>query len=92
MKNKLFIGNLDWHASEDDLREALGQHGNITDLVVIRDRATGRSKGFGFVTFETEEEAQEALAQANGLKVKEREIRLSEAQPMEKRERNDNEY
>ena len=60
-KNKLFVGSLPWSLNNDSLRELFAQYGEITEAVVIMDRNTGRSRGFGFVTFAKEEDAQKAL-------------------------------
>ena len=58
---KLFVGSLPWAINSDSLRALFAEYGEIIDAVVITDRETGRSKGFGFVTFSTEESAQKAL-------------------------------
>ena len=59
-KNKLFIGSLPWSVTNDSLREMFAQYGEITEANIINDRETGRSKGFGFVTFAKEEDATES--------------------------------
>ena len=63
---KLFIGNLSWEVTSDDLRAFFASFGTVIDAVVIMDRMTGRSRGFGFVEMGTEEEAQKALTKTNG--------------------------
>ncbi len=83
-KNKLFIGSLPWSVTSDSLRELFAQYGEITDAVVISDRETGRSKGFGFVTFANEESAQKAL-EMDGKTVEERAIVVNVAKPRENR-------
>ena len=60
MGNKLFVGGLKWEATEDDLRELFAEAGEITDAVVLHDRDTGRSRGFGFVTYANDEQAKAA--------------------------------
>ena len=79
-KNKLFIGSLPWSVTSDQLRELFATYGEITDAVVISDRDTGRSKGFGFVTFATEESAQKAL-EMDGKEVEGRTIVVNVAKP-----------
>ena len=79
-KNKLFVGSLPWSITSDQLRELFATYGEITDAVVISDRDTGRSKGFGFVTFATEESAQKAL-EMDGKEVEGRTIVVNVAKP-----------
>ena len=83
-KNKLFIGSLPWAINSDSLRELFAQYGEITEAIVISDRDTGRSKGFGFVTFATEEAAQNAL-EMDGKEVEGRTIVVNIARPKEPR-------
>lgn len=83
-KNKLFVGSLPWSITNDSLRELFSQYGEITDAVVIIDRNSGRSKGFGFVTFATEESAQKAL-EMSGKEVEGRTIVVNVAKPREDR-------
>lgn len=83
-KNKLFIGSLPWSISSEALAELFSQYGEITDAVVISDRETGRSKGFGFVTFSNEESAKAAL-EMDGREVEGRSIIVNIAKPREDR-------
>jgi RNA recognition motif-containing protein len=83
-KNKLFIGSLPWSITSETLAELFAQYGEISDAVVISDRATGRSKGFGFVTFTTEEAAKAAL-EMDGREVEGRAIIVNIAKPREER-------
>lgn len=83
-KNKLFVGSLPWSVNSDGLKELFAQYGEITEAVVITDRNTGRSKGFGFVTFAKEEDAQKAL-EMNGKDVEGRTIVVNTARPREQR-------
>ncbi len=83
-KNKLFIGSLPWSITSEALSELFSQYGEISDAVVISDRATGRSKGFGFVTFTTEEAANAAL-EMDGREVEGRPIVVNIAKPREER-------
>ena len=61
MGNKVFVGGLSWDATDDDLKELFGECGTVTDGVILQDRETGRSRGFGFVTFSSDEEAKAAM-------------------------------
>ncbi|MCF6768354.1 RNA-binding protein [Thiotrichales bacterium 19S11-10] len=72
-ESKLFIGNLSYNANENDLREFFHQYGCVIDAKVIIDRETGRSKGFGFVTFSSSDESQMAL-KANGFELNNRKL------------------
>ncbi len=84
-QNKLFIGSLPWSINNDSLRELFSQYGEITEAIVITDRATGRSKGFGFVTFTTAEAAQAAL-EMDKREVEGRPIVVNVAKPREDRD------
>lgn len=93
-KNKIFVGSLPWSVNNDSLKELFAQYGEITEAVVITDRDTGRSKGFGFITFATEESAQKAL-EMSGKEVEGRAIVVNIAKPREERPggfRRDNNY
>ena len=79
MAKKLFVGNLSWGISDEQLREAFGAFGTVEEAVVITDRQSGRSKGFGFVTMSTEEEAQKAIEGLNESELDGRAINVSEA-------------
>ena len=79
MGKKLFVGNLSWDVRDEQLKEVFSAVGTVEEAVVIRDRMKNRSKGFGFVTMSTEEEAQAALEQINGKEVDGRPINVSEA-------------
>lgn len=83
-KNKLFVGSLPWSLNNDSLRELFSQYGEIVEVVVISDRDTGRSKGFGFITFKNEEDAQKAL-EMDGKEVEGRKIVVNIAKPRENR-------
>lgn len=79
-KNKLFVAGLAWSLTSDALRELFSQFGEITEAIVITDRETGRSKGFGFVTFANEEDAKKAL-EMNGKQVEDRALVVNIAKP-----------
>lgn len=80
MGNKLFVGGLAWATDDDSLRNAFEQFGTVTDSKVITDRETGRSRGFGFVTLSSSDEAQRAIAEMDGQNLDGRSIRVNEAQ------------
>ena len=80
MSKKLFIGGLSWNTTDDSLRAAFEKFGPVTEAKVITDRDTGRSRGFGFVTFEDDEAADKAIAALNGTELDGRAIRVDVAQ------------
>ena len=88
MAKKLYIGGLPYATTEDQLREAFAQAGSVVSAVVIMDKMTGRSKGFGFVEMSTDEEAQAAIEAMNGKDFGGRTLTVNEARPMEERPRN----
>ena len=81
MKNKLFVGNLGWDTTEDALREFFAQAGEVTEVKIIIDKVTNRSKGFGFVTMATEEDATKAIDELNGKDLDGRDISVDYARP-----------
>lgn len=85
MSAKLFIGNLDYSVTSDDLRDAFGKFGQIVDAVVITDRETRRSRGFGFVEFADDEAAKKAVEEMNQAELKGRKINVNPAKPQENR-------
>jgi len=86
MAKKLFVGNIGWDTSDDQLREAFAANGEIEEAVIIKDRATGRSKGFGFVTFVNDADADKAIESMNGKELDGRALTVNEARPMEPRQ------
>ena len=80
MSKKLFVGSLSWDTNDEGLRTAFSPHGEVSEAVVISDRDTGRSRGFGFVTFEDDEAADKAVAALNGTELDGRTIRVDVAQ------------
>ncbi len=76
---KLYIGNLPWSVRQDDLMQLFGQVGQINDAVVITDRNTGRSRGFGFVEYASDEDARKAIQQFNGYDLSGRKLTVNEA-------------
>ncbi len=87
---KLYVGGLPFSTTEDELQEAFAVHGKVVSVKVITDRETGRSKGFGFVEFENEEEGKAAEKAMNDSDFGGRTIRVNEARPMENRGPRDN--
>ena len=85
MGNKLYVGNLPFSTTEDSLRDAFGQCGTVTDVMIAVDRQTGRSRGFGFVTFSNDEEANAAVGKLHGQDMDGRSIQVNEARPREDR-------
>lgn len=83
MNSKLYIGNLSFNTTEDDLRDAFGAFGTLTDVFVATDRETGRPRGFAFVTFGTAEEAKTAIEKMNGTELGGRALTVNEAKPKE---------
>ena len=81
----MFVGNLEWGVVEDDLQQLFSPFGAIEEVVVIKDKFSGRSKGFGFVTFTNDEEGDKAVAELNGKDLKGREITVNEARPQKPR-------
>ncbi|KAE8382828.1 hypothetical protein BDV26DRAFT_288133 [Aspergillus bertholletiae] len=77
--SKLFIGGLAWHTTDDSLREGFSQFGQVEDAVVVKDRDTGRSRGFGFVRFSSEAEADAAAEAMNNQEFDGRAIRVDKA-------------
>ncbi len=89
MAKKLFVGNIGWDSTDEDLKNLFSQHGAVEEAVIIKDRERGnRSKGFGFVTFTNDEEALKAIDALNGSLFMERELVVNEARPP--KPRNDN--
>ena len=80
MSKKLFVGSLSWDTNDEGLRHAFDVHGAISEAIVISDRDTGRSRGFGFVTFEDDEAADKAVAALNGTELDGRTIKVDVAQ------------
>ena len=77
---KLFVGGLSWNTTDDGLRDVFSRFGTVAEAKVIKDRETGRSRGFGFVTFDNSEEADKAMADMDGKDLDGRTIRVNEAE------------
>lgn len=87
MGKKLYVGNVSFQASEDDLRELFSKAGEVVSAKLITDAATGRARGFGFIEMGSDAEAQKAISMLNNTSFMERNIIVSEAKPQERRER-----
>jgi RNA recognition motif-containing protein len=85
MSNKLFVGNLSFNTTENDLNDAFAAHGTVTETNLMMDRMSGRPRGFGFVTMSTAEEAQKAIAALNGAQLDGRALTVNIAKPREER-------
>jgi RNA recognition motif-containing protein len=85
MSKKLYVGNLAFQTTSNDLQQLFGQAGTVESASVIEDRDTGRSKGFAFVEMSTEEEAASAIDQFNGKELAGRMLKVNEARPRENR-------
>jgi len=85
MSNKLFVGNLSFQTTENDLQDTFAAHGTVVEANLMMDRMTGRPRGFGFVTMSTPEEAQKAIEALNGKEVGGRALTVNVARPREER-------
>jgi RNA recognition motif-containing protein len=85
MSTKLFVGNLSFNTTENDLQDAFAAHGQVVEATLMMDRMTGRSRGFAFVTYSTPEEAQKAIAAMNGAQIDGRALTVNIARPKEER-------
>ena len=83
MGKKLYVGNLSFNSTEDSLNAKFSEYGNVDSVKIITDRDTGRSKGFGFIEMESDDAAQEAIAQLDGQEFEGRNLRVNEAKPRE---------
>ena len=85
MSQKLFVGNLSFNTTENDLQDAFAAHGTVVEANLMMDRATGRPRGFAFVTMSTPEEAQKAISEMNGKQLDGRALTVNVARPREDR-------
>jgi len=86
MAKKLFIGGISWDSTEQSLKTFFEQSGKVVSVSIIIDKFTGKSKGFGFVEMETEDEAQNAIKNLNGKMLDGRKLIVNEARPQEPRQ------
>ena len=84
---KLYVGNLAFSMTEDDLLDAFTEFGEVSSVTIIMDRKTNRSKGFGFVEMSDDSEAQEAIDALDGTDIKGRNVKVNEARPREEKPR-----
>jgi RNA recognition motif-containing protein len=85
MAKKLFVGSLPWATTDEDLKELFSQAGTVSSANIIIDKMTGRSRGFGFVEFDNDAEAESAISMFNGKEYNGRTLMVNEARPMEDR-------
>jgi len=92
MSKKLFVGGLSWNTTDSELQQAFEACGAVAEAKVITDRETGRSRGFGFVTFDDEQNAVRACEELNGSTLDGRTIRVDQANERPKNDRRDNRW
>jgi len=85
MSNKLFVGNLSFNTTENDLNDAFAEFGSVTEVNLMMDRMTGRPRGFGFVTMGSSDDAQKAIEGLNGKDLDGRALTVNVAKPREER-------
>jgi RNA recognition motif-containing protein len=85
MGKKVYVGNLNYQTTEDTLRTAFAEFGEVESVSIITDRYTGRSRGFAFVEMATDGAAEEAIAALNGRPLDDRELKVAEAKPQRER-------
>jgi RNA recognition motif-containing protein len=83
---KMYVGNIPYNATEQDLRELFSEYGEIESLKIMKDQFTDRSKGFGFIEMVNEEDAKKAIATLNGKDFKGKSLTVAEARPQQKRQ------
>jgi len=81
----IYVGNLSYNLSEDELQGLFEEYGAVSSVKIIKDRETGRAKGFGFVEMEDDNEGQNAINELNGVELQGRAIKVNEAKPQQKR-------
>ena len=82
---KVYVGNLPWSVDDEKLRELFSKFGDVEEATVIKDKFSGRSKGFGFVTFSDDASAKKAIEEMNEKEIDGRQLKVNEAKPMEDR-------
>ena len=85
MSTRIYVGNLSYNTTENQLQELFGAHGPVSSVDLIMDKFTGRPRGFGFVTMESSEGANAAIAALNGKNIDGRDLTVNEARPLEER-------
>jgi cold-inducible RNA-binding protein len=92
MSNKLFVGSLSWNTTSEELQQAFAAVGEVVEAKVLTDRETGRSRGFGFVTYDDEQSAVRAVEELNGSTLDGRTIRVDQANERPRNDRRDNRW
>ena len=85
MNTKMYVGNLSYDSTDSDIRELFEAHGNVSDVFIVKDRESGRPRGFAFVSMETPEEMNAAIEGLNGAEFAGRVLTINEARPREER-------
>ena len=88
----IYVGNLPWGLTEDDLQDSFAEHGEVSRATIISDRDTGRSKGFGFVEMPNQAEGEAAISALDGTSLNGRDIRVNEAKPRTERPERERRY
>ncbi len=86
MAKKLFVGNIEWGVTDEDLQKLFAEHGEVEEAVIIKDKFSGRPKGFGFVTYVNDEDADKAVEALNDYELNDRKLAVNEARPKEPRD------
>jgi RNA recognition motif-containing protein len=92
MNNKLYVGGLAYSVTDQELNNLCGQYGNVESAIVVKDRETNNSRGFGFVEMSTQEEAEKAIQALNGSDLQGRELKVNIAKPRSDRPRGGGRY
>lgn len=87
MESKIYVGNLSYSTTEDDLRTLFSEAGTVVSVALIKDRDSGQSKGFGFIEMSNQVEAEKAISMFNGRQVGDRELKVNLARPREEKGR-----
>lgn len=86
MSKKLFVGNIEWGVKDEELQALFAEYGEVEEAVIIKDKFSGRPKGFGFVTFVNDEDADKAIEALNDHELNGRKLAVNEAKPKEPRD------
>ena len=86
MANKLFVGNIEWGVTEEELQALFAKYGETEEVVIVKDKFSGRPKGFGFVTYKSEDDAAKAIAELNDYELNGRKLAVNEARPPQERD------
>lgn len=86
MSKKLYVGNIDWNTTEEELKSKFSEFGVVEEVAIIKDKISGRPRGFGFVTFSKDKDADSAIEMLNGKDFNGRSLTVNEARPSRARE------